>query len=340
VYSVRHHLLVLTITLTMCLTVSGRVTLCADQRYGQYIDRKTGVVKAPKGFAKNDDCWRTSWFYGSLLVIHAKDPALYKRLKEMHGVDVASIRTFLTYFRDHCLDDKGWKRPTTLTSDFSRDQLVPLLYLLACVKAYGPAECQPLAKTILSHLVEMVKKRGAISAKEHGKIGRNLQYVIDVLSGKYEVPFLDGTERGFCKHHFSLALKAHNAQAQLPGDLATEGDYSVFNTLSLVTVQCIMWGKKDDDVKTWRRNYRIHADKGWGPAFRIVSGRTVRTHDIDAYCNAHITREQDNDIVLSQRPHKFLSGDFPKPQFRQIGKEGEWLVLDFVILRGLQLTWQ
>jgi hypothetical protein len=309
-------------------------------RYDNYIDGVTRVVKAPPGFATNDDCWRTSWFYASVLIIQAHESDLYESLQKDHGIDVSMLQTFLRYFRDNCLDDNGWKRPTSLSTDFSLDQLTPLLYLLACVKTFGPSESQPLAQEILTHLVKLDKERGAVSASK-GKINDSLRYVIDVLSHKYGIDYIGGTLRGMYKIEFGLALKAHALLVQMPvEELATMDDFSVFNTLALVTLQCIFWTKDDSNVKDWRANYRQHADKRWGPAFRIVAGREVSTNEIDAYRTAHIKSDQDNDIILAQRPHKYISDKFPALQLSQTGGEGQWLVLDYLILKGLELAWR
>lgn len=319
----------------------GGCRVSGSQRVGQYVDRQTAVVKSPEGFAGNDDCWRTSWCYACLVIIHEKDQRLYERLKTEHNLDISLVKKFLDYFHDNCVRDDGWRRATTLSPDFSRDQLVPLLYLLACVKEYGADDVQPVAKAVLADLVRLVKKHGAVSRTPGGKVGGNLRYVIDVLGDRSGVSLVGGTVRSLHKAEFSAALRAHSLLVQLPSDdLATRDDYSVFNSLALVTLQCVVWGASDGDVRDWRANYRQHADKGWGPAFRIVSGRSLDDNEIEKYYSAHIKGDQDNDIIMGQRPHKYLSGHFPQPQFGQSGASGEWLVLDYVILKGLQLAWR
>jgi len=126
--------------------------------------------------------------------------------------------------------------------------------------------------------------------------------------------------------------------AQLPWEeLATMDDYSVFNALAVVSVTCIKWGKDDNDVDAWRANYRLHADRGWGPSFRIVASRSLDESQIEDYYTAHITHDMDKDIIMAQRPHKYLKGDFG-PYLK--GGPGQWPVLDFVILKGLRLVWQ
>jgi hypothetical protein len=66
----------------------------------------------------------------------------------------------------------------------------------------------------------------------------------------------------------------------------------------------------------------------------------VSTNEIDAYRTAHIKSDQDNDIILAQRPHKYISDKFPALQLSQTGGEGQWLVLDYLILKGLELAWR
>ena len=97
-----------------------------------------------------------------------------------------------------------------------------------------------------------------------------------------------------------------------------------------------MWGKNDSDVKDWRENFTVHADEGWGPAFRIVSGRSVSESDVQAWANAHVARDQDNDIISAQRPTKIRDGILSP----DVGPGPDrWLLLDYVILEGLRLVW-
>jgi hypothetical protein len=307
------------------------------QRCSQYIDAESGVVKRPEreGWTDpyGDGVWRSSWFYASLLVIRAKDPGVYDRLRTEHGVSTDQAGLFLAYFRDHCTGGDEWKLPKNDSQKFSRDQLAPLLYLLACVHAYAP-EHETVAKDIVTRLIALDKSEGAVSDSPQGKVRDNLRYCIDVVAHLYGVHYVSGAMRGLYKVEFGAALKADSLLVQVPADrLATMDDYSVFNSLALVTLQGVAWGKDDGDVKDWRANYRQHADKGWGPAFRIVSGRSIDDASINNYYTMRMGRSQDNDIILAQRPSKYLKGIFPPTS-------GDWLVLDYVILKGLRLAWQ
>jgi hypothetical protein len=153
----------------------------------------------------------------------------------------------------------------------------------------------------------------------------------------YGIDYLRGLRRDLCKFAFSAALVLNNQLAQLPWqDLATMDAYSVFNSLGLISEACVKWGKNDEDVDTWRKNYRVHADKGWGPAFQITSGRSFSVSDVDVYASAYITRAQDNDIIMAQRPAKYLSGEFTPDTTPGANK---WLVLDYMVLKGFQLLW-
>lgn len=318
----------------------GVIALSAET-YGVYVSADTGIVKSPEGFASNDDCWRTSWFHASLVVISSKDPALYESLKQNHAVDLSSVTTFLKYFRENCLKERSLLRAGSLTDDFSRDQLVPLLYLIEAVRVCGPDDARPHAKAILEHVVGLVKSHGRVSPTAGGAVGKNLSYCIDVIGDKHGVSLLNSFERGLSKVEFSLALKFYNAQAQVPiEDIKTLDDFSVFNSLGLVSQQCLSWGKDDDDVEAWRSNFKLLADKGWGPSFRLVSGRSITEEEIDKYGSAHITRLQDNDIIMAQRPTKYLKHEYPEMQFSQGSGEDRHLVLDYVILKGLQCVWK
>ncbi|MCI5117684.1 MAG: hypothetical protein D3913_06920, partial [Candidatus Electrothrix sp. LOE1_4_5] len=148
-----------------------------------------------------------------------------------------------------------------------------------------------------------------------------------------------GNRRGACKQLFSLALHAHKLTGrwETSGGLDLSDEYSVFNALAAVSLQCLAWGKDDSDVRDWRKNFTVHADAGWGPAFQIVSGRHVADAEIQAWKNVHVTREQDNDIIAAQRSKKIRDGIL-SPDLAE-GPE-RWLLLDYVILDGLRLVWK
>ena len=345
----------------------------AGQKYGQYVDQESGIVKRPEGGEWNDSpygdgVWRSAWFYASVLVIRALDAHAYDELRSEHQVDAAQAGDFLTYFRDHSLSDDGWRLPKNLHQAFSRDQLVPLLYLLAVVSAHAP-EIKGVGGEILSSLGRLEQRGRGVSVEAKGRIGRNIGYMIDVLSDRErynmiyrtaDLPFWRTTagfseqgarrnRRRFYKEMFSLALQAHNLTEQFDASLSgaemfgrpikletLSDEYSVFNALAALSLQCIAWGKDDADVRRWRANFRLHADHQWGPAFRLVAGRSVSPALIETYRTAHVTRAQDNDIIMAQRPAKIRSGAF---DLTLTGKPGEWLVLDYVVLKALALLW-
>lgn len=327
--------------------------------YSQYLDQESGVIKRPEpwGDVFGDGVWRSSWFYASLLIIRSLAPQQYTALVDTHGVDVSEAGTFLHFFRSHCLHADGWTMPKHSEQAFSRDQLLPLLYLLAVVEKFAP-EFGNDARSILQSLIKLEEHGKGVSDTPQGRIGRNIGYLIDVLcdDARYDLNYRSsdlplflvpcfgnikcakGNRRGAYKKLFSLALNAH----RLTGWAASEGldladEYSVFNALAAVSLQCLAWGKDDSDVKDWRKNFTVHADAGWGPAFQIVSGRRITETEIQAWKNAHVTREQDNDIIVAQRPTK-IRDDVLSPDFTE-GSE-RWLLLDYVILEGLRLVWQ
>ena len=329
-----------------------------QQHYSQYVDPGTGIIQQPGpwGDPFGDAVWRTSWFYSSLIVIRALAPAEHSALAAAHGVDAAQAGLFLSYFRGHCLGDDGWEMPKNPGQEFSRDQLIPLLYLLEAVSRFAP-EFQGTGAHILRSLVKLEEQGKGVSATTQGAIGRNIGYMIDVLCDKerYDINYrssdfpiflapclgnvqcAEKNRRGAYKTLFSLALEAD----QLGGWVASHGldaadEYSVFNALAAVSLQCLAWGKDDSDVKAWRANFTVHADDGWGPAFQIVSGRGVSAADIDAWADAHVTRSLDNDIISAQRPTKIRDGTLTSGLK---GGTDQFLVLDYVILTALHLLW-
>lgn len=344
-----------------------------DPLYRRYVDEESAVVKRPEGDGWSDPfgdgVWRSSWFYASLLVIRALDAAAYARLRAEHQVDAALAGRFLTYFRDHCIGDDEWRLPKHPTQVFSRDQLVPLLYLLAAVSAYAP-EFKAVGGDILRSLGRLEERGRGVSPEHKGRIGRNIGYLIDVLSDEPRYNMIYRTSdlsfwrttalfnekeaktnrRAFYKAVFSLALKAENLGEQFDDSLRDGvmfgkpvtvdhlvDEYSQFNTLGAVSLQCIAWGAGDQDVQEWRANYGVHADDGWGPAFKLVAGRSISDAEVEAYRTAHVTRGQDNDIIMAQRPRTIRNGGF---DLSLSGGPGEWLALDYVVLKALALLWR
>src|SRR3990170_290310 len=111
-----------------------------DQQYSRYIDQESAVVKRPEGPGWSDPfgdgVWRSSWFYGSLLIISAKDRPLYENIRDTHGVTIEDGREFLLKFRELNRGGHQWRLPKNATQKFSRDQLTPLLFFLAACKSY------------------------------------------------------------------------------------------------------------------------------------------------------------------------------------------------------------
>lgn len=330
------------------------------QKFGQYIDTETGVVKRPEAWNDlfGDGVWRSSWFYASLLIIQKEDDNTYKRLQTEHKVDASMAGKFLKYFRDHSISDHDWKLPKNDSQKFSRDQLVPLLYLLAAVAKYAP-EYKDIGRDILKSLGKLEEHGRGVSDSANGSIGRNIGYMVDVLSdsNRYDIIYRTNdmnvwrvtagfnekkakeNRRTAYKEAFSLALKAHKISGdweQISG-LEASDSYSVFNALGATSLQCIAWGKNNGDVTEWRSNFKVHADAGWGPAFKLVVNRKVNDAEIEEYYTAHVTSDQDNDIIMAQRPRKIRDGILHP---LQKGGDGQWLVIDYVVLKALDLLWK
>ncbi len=328
------------------------------QQYNQYLDSESGLMIKPEPWSDpfGDGVWRSSWFYSSLIILRALSPDLYTDITTKHSVNADNAGIFLNYFKQHCLGDSGWEMPKNPSQQFSRDQLIPLLFLLSVVCKYAP-EFKGVGKDILKNLVKLEENDKGVSDTTKGNIGRNIGYMIDVLCDNaryninyrssdlplYLVPCIGnincakGNRRSAYKSMFSLALKAH----KLGGWVATGGldisdEYSVFNALASVSLQCVAWGKNDSDVKDWRENFVIHADNGWGPAFEIVSGHRIESTNVISWSDAHVTRDLDNDIISSQRPTKIRDGLLTS---ELKGGTDQWLTLDYVILEGLQVLW-
>ncbi len=328
-------------------------------QYIEYLDQESGLIMRPPSWSNpfGDGVWRSSWFHASMLVIRALAPQQHAALVAEHGVDASKAGIFLSFFRAHCLGGNGWAMPKHPEQHFSRDQLVPLLYLLAVVAKFAP-ECKGDARAILQSLIRLEEQGNGVSDTPQGRIGRNIGYLIDVLcdAGRYDLNYRSsdlplflvpcfgnincakGNRRGAYKSLFTLALRAH----QIGGWAASEGldisdEYSVFNALAAASLQCLAWGKDDADVRAWRSNFAVHADQGWGPAFQLVAGRPVTDAALQAWANAHVTREQDNDIIAAQRPTKIRDGII-SPNLGPAS--GRFLLLDHVILQALRLIWK
>jgi hypothetical protein len=321
-----------------------------SMKIGDYIDHATGVVTNPFENPFGDSVWRSSWLYSSLLVLKGKSRTAYDDIAQNHALDTASATTFLRTFAAHVTGNDGWAVLGS-TQKFSTDQLSPLLYLLQCAKLFGTSEDQAAASAILNSLLQLESTGKPLSDSPSGKIRPNLGYVIDVLCDhdRYDmtyrttdlpiflVPCLGNIDcaltkrRSAYKEAFSAALTAEAIGADQGLD-----EFSFFNSGSLVTLQALAWGSGDQDVKKWRENFHQMADKGGGPAFQIASGAMRVSPTVDSFKTATTCRDVDNDVIMSQRPSKFLSGAFPSPS---CGASPRTAALDYVILKGLELAW-
>jgi hypothetical protein len=324
--------------------------MSVSMKIGDYVDSATGVIRNPFENPFGDSVWRSSWLYSSLLIIKAKAPAVYEEISHDHGLDTASATTFLKAFVEHGIGDDGWTVIGS-TQKFSTDQLSPLLLLLECARVFGEMDTRAAATTILKSLLELERLGKALSDSPSGTIRSNLGYVIDVLCDhqRYDltyrttdlpfflVPCLGNIEcahknrRGAYKQAFSVALTAQAIGAALGQD-----EFSFFNSVALVTLQALAWGSGDHDVKNWRENFHQMAENGGGPAFQIASGATPINPTVDSLRTATTCRDVDNDVIMSQRPSKFLNGTYPNPSCNDSPRTA---ALDYVILKGLELAW-
>jgi hypothetical protein len=294
------------------------------QTYNQYIDAENAVVRRPEGdnwtdSPYGDGVWRSYWFYASLLVVSALDAATYDWLQTEHHVDASLAGRFLTHFRDHCLSDDSWQLPKHPEQAFSRDQLVPMLYLLAAVSAHA-SEFEGVGGDILRSLGRLEEHGRGVSSEARGSIGHNISYLIDVLSDeqRYNMVYRTSDMTVCGRPPFSTRKNQEEPADLLQGPIlprsqgitclssstnpcrvARCSEYpsswihcqisARCSMLPSVSLQCIAWGKDDHDVQDWRANFKVHADDGWEPAFRLVAGRSINNAEIEAYRSAFVT---------------------------------------------------
>ena len=318
----------------LTLLITDIICSADDSGWSARIDPSTAVIRLPAGWSDGDDCWRSSWTYASTLILNAKAPQLYQMFCHDEGLTPVSALKFLQYFNQQCHGPEGFLRATTLKDDFSRDQLVPLLYLTAAVHRFGDNELRLEAKKVLVAAVGFDRDGGQVGTNAAGDLNDGNRYVMEVVCDKYGIDYLSGNRRGLAKTIYSGALKADNLKAQLPEPLCFSDDYSVFNALASVATQSLIWGSDDGDVKSWRKNYRIHSDKGWGPAFTIVSGRSWSEDDLEPFEKLQIPRAFDNDIIAAQRCEKIATGEVDV--LLQGNADDGLRALDILILQGLR----
>ena len=335
-------------------------------KWGDYIEQETGLVTKPKSWSDiyGDCVWRSSWVYASLLVIREKDQGLYKELRDTHGLHLKYLDPYLATCIDKVCGDDEWCVPGS-DQKFSRDQLAPMLYMLAAISAYEhDDEIKRRARNIMLRLNELEKDGKPLSKSGSGKIGDNLRYVICVLSDDDRFHFnyktadmetwlvpafgnLDAAKanrRAYYKSMFKAGLEAERLGSlnhpRQPSGVFDETAF--FNAIALVTSQAVVWGAGDRDVKNWRSSFDHAATAGFGPAFRLASGASVTKDELNRYRDATICRQQDNDIVMAQRPKKFIDKEFPGCPACEGTEPNQvrHVALDFVILEALRLVWK
>ena len=126
--------------------------LTMSQSFSQYIDSESGVVKKPDGWEDpyGDGVWRSSWFYATLLILKAKDPAGFELLRNTHSLSDQGAEQFLKYFAENCLGQDEWTIPKNSKQKFSGDQLAPLLFLITSVGQFGSGAAEECSKVILN----------------------------------------------------------------------------------------------------------------------------------------------------------------------------------------------
>jgi hypothetical protein len=362
----------ISICAAMCAIVllnnANTVVFAAESKptlsWGDYVERRTGLVTKPTSWSDihGDSVWRSSWLYASLLVIREKDPALYKELRDKHGLDLKYLQSYLDTCLDKVCGDNGWHVPGS-DQKFSRDQLAPMLYMFAAIAVYEhDSAIKTKARKVLLRLNDLEKDGTPLSSSGSGKIGDNLRYVICVLADKDRFDFnyktaamekwlvpafgdLDkakANRRAYYKTTFTAGLEAQRlGSLNYPKQISGVFDETTFfNAIALVTAQSIVWGANDHDVKRWRNTFDHAAKAKFGPGFRLASGADVSKKDLALYREATICRRQDNDIVMAQRAKKYIDNEFPSCRVCD-GKKPDQvrhIALDFVILQGLNLA--
>jgi len=346
-----------------------------------------------------------------LYVLSQHDQGTYQQIAKKEKLTLEIARRFLVFFAEKCCTSSGltvWKSDQM----FSRDQLLPLLYLLSCVNKYdNDADVKAAGKKIVNQLsgFEEIGHGLSTSNKVPGPgqsiIGPNISYLIQQLCEQYGVVYryrlrpawiaaavpeaaanaaanivigAENTRRKLmgkellplletdttkladskyeealeaCFEH-ALAWDATTAQYEestkeywfsVPRWVSKEGKvsfelsdvvagYSVFNSLASLSMLLVQRGRVDGRLGIWRGILSAEANLGWGPGFEIVCGRNVRAGVSDSP-SWRTSSQDDNDIVQSQRPLDFITGNFPAKS------DSGHRTLDFIILAALSAIW-
>lgn len=101
--------------------------------------------------------------------------------------------------------------------------------------------------------------------------------------------------------------------------------YTIWNSLGLLTMIAIIRGKENSEVASWRPYFEWYGKNGWGPAYKIVSGKAYGWNDVDWYKNHKTNRLN----IVQQRGSAHKSS----PEL------GSILCLDYPILKALEKVW-
>ena len=240
------------------------------KEWHKYIDSYGSVLDNPR--EPGDSCFHSSYLYASECVFDE---------------NIDKVEKFLVYFSEHCLKhDRLIGHPNMYTDKvdkslaFSRDQLSPLLLLLAVVHKYQP-QLKPYCKKILQKIVDLDHDKGNIAGgHRNGDVNNNLRYIISILCEAYGVGY--GRAKG--ETWFSKTLAAYELAWRQPlGNWLKPSwkprPYTINNNANLLTVRKLLLNSNRH-----RSNFRWFG-KNWyhGIGYKIIAGLPFNQSEISAY---------------------------------------------------------
>lgn len=281
-----------------------------------------GFVRSAHDGKYGDSVWRSGWLYFACLSCRGR-PSMVEWLKR-HKIDpTASAAAFLSRFAEVCIKDDRLLVHPDQDQHFSRDQLVPMLMLLAVVSMRAE-EIRPLGLPIIEAIVRLDEKYGAVAPVHQGEINDNLRYIIGKVAKVYGVKYKKATN---CLP-FVAAIAGYEKVWEYLTPFVKPKDrprpYTIFNNAGLLSIIALFYGL-DKDVQSWRKYFDWYAKHGWGVFYQILAGTRYTKVDIEEYEGV---RHYTNDI-LSQRG---------EDHFDEV-RPGHAEILDYPILLAMEEIW-
>src|SRR4030042_5599285 len=162
-----------------------------------------------------------------------------------------------------------YRHPSHVLTNFSRDNLSPLILVLAAIKIYvNDPNVIKLATAIIKYIASIDIIGNSMSNTDRGKFNWSIRWPISVVANAYEVD---------CHSAFECLFKASLYANELKWkySLWDHEHYAIWNMLGQLSA-CHVLGKSTN----LRKYFLVYAKQDWGVAYKIEAGKSYTELEI------------------------------------------------------------